>query len=131
MKFAIGAIMVWVAPPQPKNKLKLEPLVAMGLAAILWPVFAYSENTAFPGTSALVPCLGTAVLIYAGQARYLGRLLSNHPAVAIGLISYSLHLVHWPLIVFYRYVILDKPTLIEQAAIVVMAFVLAALMYRF
>ncbi|MBT3220985.1 MAG: acyltransferase, partial [Proteobacteria bacterium] len=130
-EFAIGALMVWVVQYQPQNKLVLEPLVALGLGAVLWPVFAYSENTAFPGTAALVPCLGTALLIYAGQAKYLGWLLRNRAAVTIGLISYSLYLVHWPLIVYYRYLILDEPTAFEQVSIVFVAFVLAGLMYRY
>ena len=55
----------------------------------------------FPGAAAAIPALGTAAVIYCGSVRRpLGptRLLSSQPFQAIGLISYSLYLVHWPLL---------------------------------
>jgi len=128
-EFAIGGVMVWLVAYRPKNPLLLEPLVVVGLALIAWPVFAYSEETVFPGLNALPPCLGTALLIYAGTARHLGRLLNNRAAVGIGLISYSLYLVHWPMIVFYTYWVARPLEPVEQWAIVIGSTGLAAAMY--
>jgi hypothetical protein len=51
--------------------------------------------------------------------------------VWIGLISYSLYLVHWPTIVFSRYVLLREFTAAETAALIVTSFALAYLSYRF
>jgi hypothetical protein len=51
----------------------------------------------------MVPCLGTAMAITAGRPTYTGWLVANRAAVGIGLISYSLYLVHWPLLTLYRY----------------------------
>ena len=54
------------------------------------------------------PCLGTALLIWAGSGQGLPtRLLTNRPLVFLGLISYSLYLWHWPVIAFLAY--LDHP----------------------
>ncbi len=131
MELALGAAMVWITDREPRNKLLLEPLVWAGLALIALSVLSYSETTPFPGLTSLVPCVGTALLIYGGRARYSGRILSNRPAVGIGLISYSLYLVHWPLLVFYRYYKLDEPSRLESWVLIAISFAAAALMYRF
>ena len=50
---------------------------------------------------ALVPCVGSALIIGAGESgsSFVSRVLSLRPVVFIGLISYSLYLWHWPIIV--------------------------------
>jgi peptidoglycan/LPS O-acetylase OafA/YrhL len=104
-----------------------------GLALILYAVFAYDDATPFPGFTALAPCLGSALIIYfADPARtWTGRLLASKPAVAIGLISYSLYLVHWPIAVFWRYITLQQPGLWGALAIVAMSLPLAYLSWRY
>ncbi len=79
-----------------------------GLLLIGYPIFTYTETTAFPGPAALPPVLGTALIIWAGENgadkhTLVGKLLSLRPMVFIGLISYSLYLWHWPLLVFAQY----------------------------
>lgn len=73
----------------------------LGIGLIAYPVLAYTQNTLFPGLTALVPCIGSAMIIWAGETgtSLVGRVLSLRPVVFIGLISYSLYLWHWPLIV--------------------------------
>jgi peptidoglycan/LPS O-acetylase OafA/YrhL len=75
--------------------------VLAGIGLIAFSVFFYSHDTVFPGFSALVPCLGSALIIGAGESgpSLVGKVLSWRPVVFIGLISYSLYLWHWPVIV--------------------------------
>jgi peptidoglycan/LPS O-acetylase OafA/YrhL len=75
---------------------------AAGIALICFAVFAYSSATPFPGVAALAPCVGAALIIAAGRSgnSIVGRVLSLKPVAFIGLISYSLYLWHWPIIVF-------------------------------
>jgi peptidoglycan/LPS O-acetylase OafA/YrhL len=73
----------------------------VGIALILIPVHVYDVNTPFPGLAALVPCAGTAIVIWFGAMRSrVARLLDNRFAVGVGRLSYSLYLWHWPIIVF-------------------------------
>lgn len=74
----------------------------VGLALVLYAGLFYTSQTAFPGWSALTPCLGAVLLLAAGQigTSGVGRLLSLSPLRFVGLISYSLYLWHWPLLVF-------------------------------
>jgi peptidoglycan/LPS O-acetylase OafA/YrhL len=67
----------------------------------------YNENTPFPGLPAVLPCMGTLMMIYAngfaGQPSTLSRMLSLRPVVFLGAISYSLYLWHWPILVYAKY----------------------------
>ena len=81
-----------------------ETLAAVGLAMIVAGCLLFYKNMPFPGERALVPCIGAALLIHAGTSgsTLVGRLLSLRPLVLVGLISYSLYLWHWPIIIFFR-----------------------------
>ena len=72
-----------------------------GMGMIGFSFLAYSQGTLFPGFSALLPCLGSALVIWAGEAgsSLVGAVLSWRPFVFVGLISYSLYLWHWPIVV--------------------------------
>lgn len=130
-EFAIGAALVFVADRPVKSALSRELALAIGLALIAYAVFAFDETTPFPGLYAMIPCIGAALAIYGGEAPALGRLLSNAVAVRIGLISYSLYLAHWPIIVFYQYQKgVDPLSPTDQALIAAMTLAASELMYR-
>ena len=82
---------------------RLRPLGA-GLGAMLLGYGAVGLDAAsvFPGPNALFPALGALLLIVCAEGTWADRLLSSAPMVAIGRISYSLYLWHWPIIVFYK-----------------------------
>ncbi|MBY0564510.1 MAG: acyltransferase [Hyphomonadaceae bacterium] len=106
----------------------------LGLSMIAWAVFTYDEATPFPGAAALVPCIGTALAIYFAhpQQTFVGRILTWKPMLFIGLISYSLYLVHWPIAVFWRYLTLElTPGALGAAAIIVASTVLAAFSWKY
>lgn len=96
----------------PKGRWQREAASWLGLAAMLLPCWLYSKETPFPGLAALPPCLGAALFIW-GNGRLAGtngsaltsagRLLALRPVVFVGLISYSLYLWHWPVLVFGKY----------------------------
>ncbi|HWO27218.1 MAG TPA: acyltransferase family protein, partial [Candidatus Acidoferrum sp.] len=75
-----------------------------GITSILLAAVFFSSSTTFPGLAALAPCLGAALIIAGGETgqSVVGRALSSKPAVFVGLISYSLYLWHWPIIVFQK-----------------------------
>ena len=72
-----------------------------GLALILLACTRLDSTTPYPGTAALLPVLGTALVIGAGCAAPLqgcGRVLAWRPMQAVGRVSYSWYLWHWPVI---------------------------------
>lgn len=80
---------------------------AAGLVMVVVAIVLFDEQMTFPGIAALVPCVGAALIIYAGipsaqPASAVSRLLASRPLLLVGLISYSLYLWHWPVLVFAR-----------------------------
>jgi len=102
-EFIIGASVHWLpASFIKKSKILHEIIGTTGILLLLLPVFFYTENIIFPSYNALPPTLGTALLIYAGDAKISQKILENKAAIFIGLISYPLYLVHWPIIIFAK-----------------------------
>lgn len=101
----LGSLVALGAVPAVTNARLRQLLQGLGLLLIVVPVFLYTRETPFPGVAALPPCLGAAFLIHAGggSPSWPQRLLANPVMAGIGLISYSLYLWHWPLIVFATY----------------------------
>lgn len=130
-EFAVGVIAVWAVDRRTGNQNILEAATLIGLAIILISVFTFDESMRFPGVTALLPCIGTALVIYGSVARKSGILFRNSLTVHLGLISYSLYLVHWPIIVLYNYYNFAEPELWEKVAIVAVSLLLAEMMYRF
>jgi peptidoglycan/LPS O-acetylase OafA/YrhL len=131
VEFCMGAIMVLVVGINTPSWLR-ELALATGLALIVYAAISFTDQTPFPGTSALIPCLGTSLAIFGGSSRFIGALLRSRPMVFTGLISYSLYLCHWPMYVFYIS-ITDSVQLDprEVIGLTLLAYVVATLMYRF
>jgi peptidoglycan/LPS O-acetylase OafA/YrhL len=101
-------------------------LSALGLALIVFAIFAYNDSTPFPSVYALVPVVGAAlVIIFAAQETWVARLLSLRGFVGIGLISYSAYLWHQPLFAFARLRSITEPSHTFMAALAAVSLLLA------
>jgi hypothetical protein len=103
-----------------------------GAALLAAGVLFITKVSAYPGWWALLPTVGTAVIISAGSQAWLNRaVLSNRLLVWFGLISFPLYLWHWPLLSFLRIVVGDNPTRRQSFVAVIAAILLAWLTYKF
>jgi peptidoglycan/LPS O-acetylase OafA/YrhL len=120
-------------PQSPKDRTFQEILSVSGLAMITWSAVAYTDGTPFPGLHALLPCGGCAFIVFSGArgSSYVGRILSLPPVIFLGKISYSLYLLHWPALVFYRYYVIRPLTQLEAIGVLVASVGLAILSWRF
>lgn len=139
----LGAMLAFCpAVPGSLNRRALrEGLSVTGLGMILITVFLYSHDTPFPGLAALVPCLGTAMVIWANTRAttesteqvptFTGRFLATQPMVFAGLISYSLYLYHWPVFALARYEAMLPLSWGYRLLLILTGLILALLSWRF
>ena len=116
-EFAVGAFLA-VSRFTDHGKWKwrwiADALFLLGLCMILYAGFGFSEETRFPTYNALVPCLGTGLLLLSVPQSRLRPILDNRVMVFLGLISYSLYLIHWPIIVLSKYYLLVNDFSVNQ-----------------
>lgn len=132
-ELGLGAILALNIVPAARSRLSNEVFAVTGLFLIAFAVLFYDANTRFPGLSALLPCLGTAMIIYAGihhQQNVVARLLSTRPLVFIGLLSYSLYLWHWPIFSLFE-LHFGSPTVGGRLGLIAATFVCAFASWRF
>ena len=105
---------------------------AVGILLIAFAIFSFDKNTPFPGLYALVPTIGTAlVIVFGTQSTVVGRLLGNKILVGVGLISYSAYLWHQPLFAFARHHATDQPSKALLGTLAACALVLAYLSWKY
>ncbi len=134
-QLAIGGLVALTATQW--RRLPAMPAAVMGwagLALILLACVRLSPSTPYPGIAALLPTLGTALVIGAGCAipsQGCGRVLGLSGMRAIGRISYSWYLWHWPVLIFAPLLVGHPLGLAERLTAVLVSVVLAVLTLRY
>ena len=128
-ELAVGAALAIGVARLSRIPISLTPVVVgAGLALIVIGAVIFDTDTPFPGTAALLPVIGTALVISGGIPQPLNpmsRLVSVRPMRWIGGISYSLYLWHWPLLVLPAAAVGSELSLPARLGLVALTFVLA------
>jgi len=128
-ELAVGAALAIGVARLSRIPISLTPVVVgAGLALIVIGAVIFDTDTPFPGTAALLPVIGTALVIAGGIPQPLNamsRLVSVRPMRWIGGISYSLYLWHWPLLVLPAAAVGSELPLPARLGLVALTFVLA------
>lgn len=93
-----GVAFLYPLVMQNKNKKRIELL---GVSLIILGYFLITNETIWPGYMALIPVIGTYLIIVSNRQNSL--LTNNFVLQYIGKWSYSIYLWHWPLVVLGVY----------------------------
>lgn len=130
-EFAGGALILSLEKTIKLDRLSAELLSAGGTLAIGVSVVLFSSDMPHLDGAILLPCSGVVAVILAGERPRSSKLLVNRVMIALGAISYSLYLCHWPIILFARFIFGDDSvdTLVGTFALVSVMVAVAAVMY--
>ena len=132
-ELSIGALLAIGAIPALASLRARQWTAAVGMLAIVGAGLFYDGRMPFPGASALLPCIGTALIIHSGGqgGTFVDRLLTHRWLVALGLMSYSLYVWHFPIIVLYKLGFTRYPGLIEKLCLGSASLVFGYLSWRY
>jgi len=99
-EFGAGAILAVKQWEFPEGKVK-SICVPLGLSLMLGSIFLMDKSDHMPGFLSLFPVIGCCLVLASPNAKF-SSILSNKVAGRIGNASYSIYLVHWPIVVFYK-----------------------------
>lgn len=125
---------IWLRHSMPGPKLA-GVLSWSGLASLIVSIWLV-DSRGFPGWQAILPVAGTAALLWGTANARIARNpvaagLSWRPVTFVGLISYSLYLWHWPVLILSTYWRDGYSSVIEAASWLLVILVLSTLSWRF
>lgn len=136
-ELGIGACIAFYMLYRPDNGDRFHPLTSqvfsfLGLALITYSIFIFDETTAFPGANALIPTIGTGLIIlFSHPHTVVNKMLSSKAPVFIGLISYSAYLWHQPIFAFARHYSLTEPSHLQFTFLSILSLILAYVSWKF
>jgi peptidoglycan/LPS O-acetylase OafA/YrhL len=127
-ELGLGALLVLIPPIRTKKLIGL-----LGFIFIITSAFIFGETTAFPGLNAVLPVMGTVMLIATINSwpPFLNDVANSRLFQWLGEISYPLYLWHWPLLVLPSTYFARPLEVYERILAIVATIVLADLTHRF
>lgn len=139
-ELGIGALLAVLWPFLASRVGLVRPWVGwMGAALIVFSVLTFNAATVFPGYLALLPVMGTALIIASGRAGTastlhplsLHRILSLRPLQFIGARSYALYVWHWPPLIIVEASRGDSLTVSDRLWILAVVLIATEITHRY
>jgi peptidoglycan/LPS O-acetylase OafA/YrhL len=129
-EFAVGALVLRFEKKFRLNQAVAEGVSVCGMLCVAASVLLLRSDMPHLDVALLLPCLGAAATIFASDKTRSSKLITNAVMVAVGAISYSLYLCHWPIIFFAKFIVGQAASSVTGILIeVILMFAVATAMY--
>jgi hypothetical protein len=127
-EFAIGAVL---AEPFVRKREASSSVKLFGLLLLIGSYISAAYLDQYPAViGSMVACGGAALVIHTANGGATAAMMAWRPITYIGRISYSIYLVHWPLIVLYKWTTGPELGLNEVVYLFALSIVLGASMHH-
>jgi len=99
-----------------------------GMGLIIFTLFLINENFLIPGYIVIVPIIGASLLIVTAKS-FIAKILSLELFNYFGKLSFLIYLVHWPIILFLKFLITNNVLILVIS--IILSFGLSFMIYRF
>jgi len=130
-EFLTGAIIALLKSPNIKSEYLKLALNFIGLTIIFMFGIIISKDTPYLATLNVLPCFGAGILLFFPPSKFLSFFFTNRFLILTGQISYTLYLIHWLLIVIYRYLFDGDFSLFEQLGLFIVMYLLSFIIYKY
>ncbi|NHN36725.1 acyltransferase [Pseudomaricurvus alcaniphilus] len=122
-ELGMGASLALLPLKHIENRMIANLLSYLGLLLITFSLFYLDHNDIYPGHLALLPTIGTALIIFTliNNDNFIKYILSSRPFRLVGKISYSAYLWHWPIVVYYRVYVSQREFFLHEVVLLVLA----------
>tara|TARA_B100000886_G_scaffold240683_1_gene168812 strand:+ start:315 stop:2306 length:1992 start_codon:yes stop_codon:yes gene_type:complete len=115
-----------------ENKILNLLLPSLGLLLIGHSILFFNDRIFHPSFYTLSPIIGVCLIIwFSNKDELITKILSTKIFVAIGLISYSLYLWHYPIFVFARITEIIQGSIFIKLLLIIITFILSTFSYYF
>ncbi len=132
-EFGAGGLLAMLATSTARPQLRAA-VSWLGVGMILLAAFVFTPKTAFPGTAAILPIVGTLAVIWAGSPELRWspwHWMKLRGTQWLGDVSYSVYLWHWPLLILAPFLLLRELDTPIKLGLIALTLILAALSKRF
>lgn len=125
-----GALIVWLPAFPVHSRFTARTFntlcLASGLLLLVIPAFCPESSSGF----ALPAVAGTMMIIRYGEDTHLPRLLQNRIFLLLGTVSFSLYLIHWPVLALAHYTQIQEFSLWTCLGCTILSFLFTWGLYR-
>jgi len=130
-EFLVGALLVFLPLVRIKSEIFKLSLNILGILLIVLSALFFEKSHVYLSSLNLIPCLGIGLLIIIPPSKFLSFFFNNKYAISIGKASYTWYLIHWPVIVFYKYLITSELGVLEQVSLLILSLMISLLIYKY
>jgi len=127
-EFAFGSLLFFVTFNN--NQKKNTSLFYAGIFVIFFSLFYFNSTFNFPGFYAVLPCIGAFLIIYSNfSSNNKNSIIASSIIRFLGSRSYTIYMLHWPILIFYSYEMMNKVNIYEKILLLIFILIISNIIY--